>query len=256
MINVEIKPQKIKENVFIASICRKCCVSETFLISFLGFKRKDIQKWILSLNEAEFNSKVIRLEGRVLEDFKAEYLRDFRFAADDSLYLITSDGIRSLFAYYERNKRDLTKNDKTRIALLSQKFINIFSEIQTKRISHLVFWEEEVRDVINIPDMPSINISHSPGAIVSTGDNNHQVNSNNTHQVHSNNNNTSDGIKNKKPAWVIWISWIFILGSLIWFAISILCKFNQASDPDDVTLDWREVIQFIGFILGILLKTY
>jgi hypothetical protein len=247
MINIEIKPQKIKENVFTASICKKCCVSETFLISYLGFKRKDIQKWILSLNEPEFKAKVIRLEGRVLEDFKAEYLRDFRFAAYDSLYLITSDGLRSLFVHYEKNKSGLTKNDKANIAQLSQRFINVFSEIQTKRISHLVFWEEEVKDEINIPDMPNININNSPGAMVATGDHNNQ------HHVENRKRNEN---RVKKPQWVIWLSWIFIIGSIVWFLFHIGCELCDSPSSPEFKFDWREIIQFFGLLIGIILKIY
>lgn len=100
MINVDIGTEKIRENIFTTSLSKRCCVLETFLINVIGFKRKNIQRWILSLSEAELKNKVIRLEGVVLEDFKAQYLKDPIYARVDSLYMITSDGLRSLFAHY------------------------------------------------------------------------------------------------------------------------------------------------------------
>lgn len=254
-MNTLISKKAICNSIFLALSSKNYYVLETFFTNKIGMKRVRLYKWISTLTPEEVETSLLCLSGEILDGFKVEFIHDSKLCLEDHLYMLTSNGVQRWLNYYKSNFTT-NRSQKNEIDTLAQRILESFTERRNSGFVHLGFWETNVEDVINIPDMPSINISHSPGAIVSTGDNNHQVNSNNTHQVHSNNNNTSDGTKNKKPAWVIWISWIFILGSLIWFAISILCKFNQASDPGDVTLDWREVIQFIGFILGILLKTY
>ena len=258
MINVDIGSDKIRENIFTASLSRRCCVLETFLISSIGFKSKDIQKWILSLSEADVKSKVIRLEGAVLEDFKAEYLQDPSYASVDSLYMITSDGLRSLFAHYTMtNKRILTKTDRMEIEKLSLRYISIFSAIRTERISHLVFWEEEVKDEISIPDMANINISNSQGTVITVGDRNHHIEpSTNTT---SNNKVSKDtqtvGVK-QKPKWLMVLSWIFIIGFLLCIIISICVKYSETQSFENFHIDWKEWVSLGGLIIGILLKMY
>lgn len=258
MINTGIKPQKIKENIFIAAPSKRCCVLEIFLISFIGFTKKDISTWITSLSEAELKNRVIRLEGKVLEDFKAEYIKSCSFAGEDFLYMLTSEGVRSLFVHYERNnKQNLTKIDQTKIQKLSQKFITLFSTTHNERINHLVFWEEEVKDAINIPDMPNISINNSPGAIVTTGNQNHHLTSKDN-TVSNNNvtvNNQTDNHK-QKPKWLIILTWLVIIGCLIGIIISIGVKYSETHSWESVQIDWKEGIQIAGIFLGILLKLY
>ena len=251
MINTDIKPQKIKENIFIAAPSKRCCVLEIFLISFIGFTKKDISTWIISLSEAELKNRVIRLEGKVLEDFKAEYIKNCRFAGEDSLYMLTSDGVRSLFVHYERNnKQNLTKIEKNNITKLSQTFINIFSTIHKERINRLVFWEEEVKDEINIPDMPSIKVTNSPGTIITTGNKNRHIASNNFKTISQTDENK------RKPRWLIILSWIFIGGCLLGIIISIGVKYTETQSWENIQIDWKEGIQFAGLIIGILSKFY
>lgn len=259
MINIDIKPRKIKENIFTAAPSKRCCVLETFLISSIGFTDKDISNWLTSLSEVELKNRVIRLEGKVLEDFKAEYIKNCRFAGEDSLYMLTSEGVRSLFVHYERNnKQNLTKIDQTNIQKLSQKFITLFSTTRNERINHLVFWEEEVKDAINIPDMPNISINNSPGAIVTTGNQNHHLTSKDNTVSNDNNvtvNNQTDNHK-QKPKWLITLTWLVIVGCLIGIIISIGVKYSETHSWESIQIDWKEGIQIAGMFLGILLRLY
>lgn len=258
MINVDIGSDKLRENIFTASLSRRCCVLETFLISSIGFKSKDIQKWILSLSETDVKSKVMRLDGTVLEDFKAEYLKDPSYANVDSLYMITSDGLRSLFAHYIiANKRTLTKTNREEIEKLSLRYISIFAAIRSERISHLVFWEEEVKDEISIPDMANININNSQGTVITVGDRNHHIKSstNTTSNNKESKGNQNNGGK-QKPKWLIVLSWIFIIGSLLGIIISICVKYSETKSFENFHIDWKEWASFIGLIIGILLKMY
>lgn len=239
MINVDIGTEKIRENIFTTSLSKRCCVLETFLVSVVGFRRKDIQKWILSLSTAEFKNKVLRLEGVVLEDFKAQYLKDPVYARVDSLYMITSDGLRSLFTHYVlNNKQSLTKADKIDIDKLSQRYISICSTIRSERINHLVFWEEEVQDEISIPDMANININNSPGAIVNTGKRNRASSRDNYNQTSTKDSSTL------KPKWYKVFCWIFFAISIGLLVILGIVKYQEMGSIIDaiVSMGWRGII--------------
>lgn len=253
MINVDIGTEKIRENIFTTSLSKRCCVLETFLISVIGFKRKNIQRWILSLSEAELKNKVIRLEGVVLEDFKAQYLKDPIYARVDSLYMITSDGLRSLFAHYvSSNKQSLTKADKTDIDKLSQRYISICSTIRSERINHLVFWEEEVQDEISIPDMANININNSPGAIVNTGKRNHALSHDNYNQTSS---RKSSALK---PKWYKVICWTFFAISIILLTILGIVKYQEVGNIIETikSISWRGITLSVCALLTLIGSLY
>lgn len=249
MLNIDLKTERIKENVFTASPSKRCCVLETFLLNIVGFKRKELQKWISSLSDLELKNKVIRLEGAVLEDFMTEYIDSHQMANIDSLYMLTSDGVRSLFGYYLKiNKAKLGKSERNKIEELSQRFTSVFCGIRNSRINHLVFWEQEIMDAINIPDMSkNINISNSPGVIVTTGNHNEHLN---TH-----NNKISKGSEGK-PQWLKLVSWVFIIGCLLWAGISFYLTYSETNTIGSIDFGWQEMVQIGGVLLGILLRVY
>lgn len=254
MVNVDIKTHKIKDHIFTASPSKRCCVLETFLINNVGFKPNDINNWIDSLSESERKNKIICLDGVVLEDFKAEYIKSYKIANVDHLYMLTSEGVRSLFLFYEKsNKQNFTKTDKIRLEELSQKFISIFSDIRGNRINRLVFWEEEVKDVINIPDMPSgININNSPGVIVNTGNQNHASSRDNRNE------NKSDKPIENKPKWFKVICWIFFGISVVLLAVLFYFKYQETCNLIDIikSISWKGIILAICALLSLIGSLY
>lgn len=254
MINVDIKTHKIKDHIFTASPSKRCCVLETFLINNIGFKPNDINNWINSLAESERNNKVICLDGVVLEDFKAEYIKSYKIVGVDHLYMLTSEGVRSLFMFYEKsNKQNLAKIDKIKLEELAQKFISIFADIRSNRINRLVFWEEEVKDVINIPDMPSgININNSPGVIVNTGNQNHASSRDNRNEK------GSDKLKENKPIWFKVICWIFFFISIVLLVVLFYFKYQETGNIMDTfkSISWKGIILSVCALLSLIGSLY
>lgn len=248
-MNIDLKTSKIKNNVFTAYPSKRCCVLETFIINNLGFERKDFQKWIANLSDTELKNKVIRLEGAVLEDFIAEYLTGHSIANADSLCMLTSEGIRSLFEYYLKTyKYKLTKSEKKQIDELSQRFTTVFYEIRNSRITRIGFWEYTVKDAINIPDMSkNININNSSNVIVTAGDHNENF------KVNGNNNDTRNS---PKPKWLKCLSWIFIFGCLLWAFCSLYFQYSITNNYDDIKFGWQEIVQTGGLIIGLIINLY
>ena len=163
--------------------------------------------------------------------------------------MLTSDGLRSLFGYYLKiYKSKLDKSERNKIEELSQKFNSVFYGIRNSRINHLVFWEQEVIDVINIPDMSkNININNSPGVIVTTGNHNEHIKTQD---------NRVDKDDKQKPQWLKWVSWIFIIGCLSWACIALYFQYKESKTFNNINFGWQEMTQIGGVLLGILLRVY
>ena len=114
-----------------------------------------------------------------------------------------------------------------------------------------------MQDEISIPDMPSININNSPGAIIATGDNNHQGNTSNN-SVNNSNNSTSHNAseEKKKPTWLKWVCSIFIGICVAWLLISLFVKYKETSSFESIQLDWKEFVSLGGILIGLLARLF
>ncbi len=248
MINTHLDNRIILKNIHTALPSRKCCVIETFLTCQLGIRQKHLYCWIDSLSPSESQKYLIILEGVVLDDFKTQFIKDARLYTIDKMYMVTSDGVRQLLKYYKDSFAP--KPIKKEMDSLIQAFTNAFSQARTNRFMYNSFWEKEIFDAINMPDMQSINVNNSPGAVITTGDQNHHI----TSQSDTTPQPPSD--KNQKPKWLIILSWIFIIGCFIGLIISIGIKYSETQSWENIHIDWKEWVSLGGLIIGILLKMY
>lgn len=95
--------------------------------------------------------------------------------------------------------------------------------------------------------MSKININNSPNVIISNG---------NWNNLSITNGNEYYQIKSKKPKWLKCLSWIFIVGCLLWACVSIYIKYTETGSFDNINFGWKELIQLGGVIIGIVMSLY
>ena len=218
-------------------------------------KRVRLYKWISTLTPEEVEANLLCLRGEILDGFKVEFIHDSKLCLEDHLYMLTSTGVQRWLNYYKTNFTT-NRSQKNEIDTLAQRILESFTERRSGGFVHLGFWETKVEDVISIPDMPSINISNSPGAIVSTGNNNRGNTNNNSTNISKNSTTISSSEDKKKPIWLRWVCGIFIGICIVWLVISILMKYLETNSFDGINLDWKEFVSFGGILFGLLVRVF